>query len=70
MIIHTTTEIKQGAIMELKKADFEKMYNEMTVKELAQKLGVSTTTVQNIANKLKIKKKGVGSAHRKITIVE
>ena len=56
--------------MELKKEDFEKMYNEMTVKKMAQKLGVSTTTVQNIANRLKIKKKGVGSAHRKIKIIE
>lgn len=56
--------------MELTKAEFEKMYNSMTVKELAEKLGVSTTTVQNIANKLKIKKKGVGSAHRKIKIID
>ena len=60
---------KQGAIMELTKAEFERLYNSMTVKELAEKLGVSKTTVQNIANKLKIKKKGVGSAHRKITII-
>lgn len=56
--------------MKLKKAEFEKMYNSMKVKDLAQKLGVSTTTVQNIANKLKIKKKGIGSAHRKIKIIE
>lgn len=56
--------------MELTKAEFERLYNSMTVKELAQKLGVSTTTVQNIANKLKIKKKGVGSAHRKIKIID
>ena len=55
--------------MELTKAEFERLYNSMTVKELAEKLGVSKTTVQNIANKLKIKKKGVGSAHRKITII-
>ena len=56
--------------MELKKEEFVKMYNEMRVKEMAKKLGVSATTVQNIANKLKIKKKGVGSAHRKIKIIE
>lgn len=56
--------------MEIKKEEFIELYNSMTVKDMAQKLGVSTTTVQNIANKLKIKKKGVGSAHRKIKIID
>lgn len=57
--------------MEIKKITrkrFEEMYNTLTVKAMAQQLGVSTTTIYTIIRDMGIKKKGKKQVWRKIIV--
>ena len=55
-------------MIKIKRSTFEKMYNSMPVKYMAQKLGISTTTVYHIIKDMNIKKKGKKQAWKKIIV--
>lgn len=57
--------------MEIKKItrkQFEEMYRTMTVKRMAQQLGVSTTTIYSVIRDMGIKKKGKKEVWRKLIV--
>lgn len=59
--------------MEIKKItrkQFEEMYRTMTVKRMAQQLGVSTTTIYSVIRDMGIKKKGKKEVWRKLIVEE
>jgi Mn-dependent DtxR family transcriptional regulator len=56
-------------MIEISREEFLKKYLTMTVKDLAQELGVSKVSVNNIRKKLKIKSKGGFGDSRKVKIV-
>ena len=58
--------------MEITKKQLLEMYQKMTNKELAEKLGVSTVTLENTLKSLGVKLKGKGNRQerKKIKIVE
>ena len=59
--------------MEIKKITrkrFEEMYRTMTVKRMAEQLGVSTTTIYSVIRDMGIKKKGKKEVWRKLIVEE
>lgn len=57
--------------MEIKKITrkrFEEMYRTMTVKRMAEQLGVSTTTIYSVIRDMGIKKKGKKEVWRKLIV--
>ena len=59
--------------MEIKKItrkQFEEMYRTMTVKRMAEQLGVSTTTIYSVIRDMGIKKKGKKEVWRKLIVEE
>ena len=55
--------------MEITKAQLKQMYETMTNKELAKKLGVSDTTLTKVLTKAGIKLKGRGKAGKKKKLI-
>lgn len=44
-------------VIQMKKSEFEKLYDSGTLEEVAKKLGISADTLANYAKKLGVKKK-------------
>lgn len=49
---------------------FEKMYNSMPVKKMAEKLKISSTTIYKILKEMGIQKKGKRQQYKKIIVEE
>lgn len=49
---------------------FEKMYNSMPVKKMAEKLKISPTTIYKILKEIGIEKKGKRQQYKKIIVKE
>ena len=60
----------KNSSVKISKQVFEDMYYSMTVKELAEKLGVSQTIIYLKLKELGIAKKGKGYGNRKLEIGE
>lgn len=60
---------QRGQIMQITKAQLKQMYETMTNKELAKKLGVSETTLTKVLSNAGIALKGRGKSDKKKKLI-